>query len=110
MAPKLYPTKTGEFYICSQGYWFYLMEFIDGRQMEETTEDEYKIGQAARKLHSLQGYDVKSPAPQSKARFYTWFRDRSFVKEYDAILNEIPDFEKLEQLAIQNCKVLREEY
>ena len=40
MAPKLYPTKTGEFYINDQGYWFYLMEFIDGRQMEETPEDE----------------------------------------------------------------------
>ena len=38
MAPKLYPTKTGEFYICSQGYWFYLMEFIDGRQMEDDFE------------------------------------------------------------------------
>ena len=56
MAPKLYPTKIGEFYISDQGYWFYLMEFIDGRQMEEIPEDEYKIGQAARKLHALQGY------------------------------------------------------
>jgi Ser/Thr protein kinase RdoA (MazF antagonist) len=97
MAPRLYPTKTGACYISDHGYRFYLVEFIDGRQMEETTEDEYKIGQAARMLHDLQGYDVKSPAPQSKARFYTWFRDRSFVKEYDAILNEIPDFEKLDR-------------
>ena len=71
MAPKLYPTKTGEFYISDQGYWFYLMEFIEGRQMEETPEDEYKIGQAARKLHALQGYDIKSPDPYKKPLFYT---------------------------------------
>ena len=97
MAPKVYPTKTGEFYISDQGYWFYLMEFIDGRQMEETPEDEYKIGQAARKLHALQGYDIKSPDPYKKPLFYTWFRDRSFVKEFDAILDSIPDFEMLDQ-------------
>ena len=97
MAPKLYPTKTGEYYISAQGYWFYLMEFIDGREMEETPEDEYKIGQAARKLHSLLGYDVESPFTQSKERFYDWFRKHSFVKDFDAILDAIPDFELLDQ-------------
>ncbi|MBQ8638878.1 MAG: aminoglycoside phosphotransferase family protein [Lachnospiraceae bacterium] len=97
MTPGLYPTKTGEFYISNQGYWFYLMEFIDGRKMEETPEDEYKIGQAARKLHELQGYDVKSPFTQSKEHFYTWFRKHSFVKEFDALLDALPDFEMLDQ-------------
>lgn len=97
MAPRLYPTKTGEFYISNQGYWFYLMEFIDGREMEETPGDEYKIGQAVRKLHNLQGYDVKSPMTQSKERFYTWFRKHSFVKEFDAILDALPDFQTLDQ-------------
>lgn len=97
MAPKLYPTKNREYYISVQGYWFYLMEFIDGRKMEETPEDEYKLGQAARKLHNLQGYDVKSPMTQSKERFYAWFRRRCFVKEFDAILDALPDFEVLDQ-------------
>ena len=97
MAPKLFPTKGGAFYVGNGGYWFYLMEFIDGRMMEETPEDEYKIGQAAKKLHALQGYSMKSPDPQSKERFYAWFRKHSFVKEFDAVLDAIPDFEKLEQ-------------
>lgn len=97
MAPKLYKTKTGEDYIGVQGYWFYLMEFIDGREMEETSDDEYKLGQAARKMHNLSGYDVKSPLTQSKERFYTWFRKHDFVKEFDAILDAIPDFEMLDQ-------------
>ncbi len=97
MAPKLYPTKSGEYYICNQGYWFYLMEFIDGRKMEENPDDEYMLGKAAKKLHSLRGYDVKSPFKQSKDRFYDWFRNHSFVKEFDAILDELPDFETFDQ-------------
>ena len=68
--------------------------------MEETPEDEYKIGQAARKLHNLQGYDVKSPMTQSKERFYAWFRKHSFVKEFDAILDALPDFEALDQCVV----------
>ena len=34
---------------------------------------------------------------QSKMRYYTWFRNHEFVKEFDAILNSLPDFEKLDQ-------------
>ena len=29
MAPKLYPTKTGTYYVSNQSHWFYLMEFSD---------------------------------------------------------------------------------
>ena len=97
MAPVIYPAKTGEYYIKDLNYWFYLMQFIEGRKMEETPEDEFLIGQAARKLHSLQGYSGKSPMSQSKSRFYTWFREHEFVKDFDAILDTLPDFEKLDQ-------------
>ena len=97
MAPALYPTKAGSYYVNDSGYWFYLMEFIDGRQMEETPEDEYKLGQATRKMHALQGFRGKSPLTQSKARYYTWFRNHAFVKEFDRILDAIPDFEALDQ-------------
>lgn len=102
LAPRIYPARTGEYYVCIQGYRFYLMEYIEGRPMEETPEDAYRIGQAARKLHDLKGYSVKSPETQSKKRFYEWFRDRSFVKEFDAILDELPDFEKLDQCLIHS--------
>ena len=97
LAPKIYPTPASEYYICAHGYWFYLMEYIEGRQMQETPEDEFKIGQAARKLHELKGYSIKSPFIQNKKRFYEWFGDKSFVEELDAILDEIPDFECLDQ-------------
>lgn len=97
MAPKIYPTKTGEFYVRHAEYWFYLMEFIGGRKMEETPEDAFLLGAAAKKLHALQGYALKSPDSQRKERFYAWFRDRSFVREFDAILDALPDFETLDQ-------------
>ena len=91
LAPRLYRLKDGRYYFCEQGYWFYLMEFIEGRQMEETPKDAYMIGQAARKLHSLKDYSRKTPDDQSKKRFYEWFRDLPFVREFDAILDKIPD-------------------
>lgn len=97
MAPILYPAKNGDYYVKDQGHWFYLMEFIDGRQMEETPEDEYKLAQATRKMHRLQGYRLKSPMTQSKARYYTWFRNHAFVKEFDEILDALPDFSELDQ-------------
>lgn len=97
MAPRVYPLKTGEYYIFDQGYWFYLMEYIDGRQMQETPEDEFRIGQAARKLHDLKDYNIRSPFKQSKKQYYEWFRDLGFVKEFDAILDNIPEFEQLDQ-------------
>ena len=97
IAPRIFPAKTGEYYICTHEYRFYLIEYIDGRQMQETPDDEFRIGQAARKLHGLKGYSIKSPFTQSKKQYYEWFRDRSFVKEFDAVLDNIPDFEQLDQ-------------
>ena len=97
MAPVLYPTKTGDYYVTHRGYRFYLMEFIDGRQLRETPEDEYKLGQTTRKMHLLQGYQRKSPMTQSKERYYSWFRNHEFVKEFDEILDSLPEFEELDQ-------------
>ncbi len=97
LTPVIYPVKDGAYYIQVNGFWFYLIEYIDGRKMEETPEDEYRIAQVTRKLHSLKGYSLKSPMTQSKMRYYTWFRNLEFVKEFDAILDDLPDFEKLDQ-------------
>ena len=97
LAPRIIPAKTGKYYVCDNEYWFYLMEFIEGRQIQETPDDEFLLGKVARQLHELEGYSEKSPFSQSKSKFYEWFRDRDFVKEFDAILDEIPDFELLDQ-------------
>ena len=102
LAPRLFPLKTGDYHINDQGYWFYLMEFIEGRQMKETPEDEYRLGQAVKVLHTLRGYSLRTPEDQSKRRFYAWFRDRSFVQEFDSVLDSLPDFEKLDQCFIHS--------
>lgn len=34
LAPKLYQARPGEYYINANGYWYYLMEYIEGRQMQ----------------------------------------------------------------------------
>lgn len=97
LAPKLYPTKEGTYYIREQGCYFLLMEYIDGRLLTEDVSDEYKIGQLARKLHSLTDYEFFSPLTQSKKRYYDWFADRPFKKEFDAILDSLPEFETCSQ-------------
>lgn len=102
LAPRIYPLKESGYYILDQGFRFYLMEFIEGRQMEETPEDEYRLGRAVKELHALQGYSQRSPEDPSKKRFYAWFRDRAFVREFDAILDEIPDFDKLDMCFIHS--------
>ena len=70
---------------------------INGRQMEETPEDEYKLAQKTRTMHSLRGYSLKSPLTQSKERYYGWFRNFDFVKEFDEILDTLPDFATQDQ-------------
>lgn len=97
LAPKLYLTKEGTYYVREQEYFFFLMEFIDGRKMEESVSDEYKIGQIARKMHAIENYKFISPFTQSKKRYYEWFADRSFKKEFDEILDSLPEFESLSQ-------------
>lgn len=102
IAPKIYKTIEGSFYIHSDGYWFYLMEYIDGRSMDETPEDEFLIGRLAKKLHSYTGYSVKSSMSQSTERFYEWFSERAFKKEFDSILDSLPDFLEYDQCLIHS--------
>lgn len=97
IAPKIYPAKEGTYYIQEQDYYLFLMEYIDGRQMEESPSDEYQIGQLTRKLHSLVEYKHVSPFTQSKDRYYDWFNEHSFKKEFDKILDSLPDFQQLDQ-------------
>lgn len=97
LAPKLYPAITGDYYIRQYDYSFYLLEFVDGRHMEETAEDEFLLGQAVRKMHLLQCYDTPSPLNQSKERFYEWFTEKEFANDFYAVLDKLPSFALLDQ-------------
>ena len=48
-------------------------------------------------MHAIENYKFISPFTQSKKRYYEWFADRSFKKEFDEILDSLPEFESLSQ-------------
>lgn len=102
IAPNIYPTSDGIYYYHYDGYWFYLMEYIQGRKMCETAEDEFLLGQLAAKLHSYSEYKLNSPISQSTERFYGWFCDRSFKKDFDAVIDSLPDFSQYDQCLIHS--------
>lgn len=100
MAPEIIYTSDGHSYIAAEDHWFYMMEYIDGKNLEENAADEYALGQLAAKLHSIRGYGYSSGLNPDKARFYGWFSERHFKEEFDRILDELPDFTQCEQCLI----------
>lgn len=96
MAPGLVRTLDGRDYVRQDGYWWYAMEHINGRQMQETETDLFAIGQLTRKLHALQA-DHASGMNESKARYYGWFAQKPFKAEFDALLDTLPDWSQQER-------------
>lgn len=94
-APSLIPLKNGDTYIKYKGFYFYLLEYIEGRQLIENEDDEYLLGQAVAKLHSLKGYKNKCSFNSviQNIKYKEWFKDREFKKEFDQILDNIPVLE-----------------
>ncbi|MDE7283140.1 MAG: hypothetical protein K2N85_06120, partial [Lachnospiraceae bacterium] len=80
IAPQIFPTKCSpqDYYLKKDGYWFFLIEFIEGRPMQETPADELLLGKLARKLHSLEGYSFPTALNENKQRFYSWFSEKPF--------------------------------
>ena len=97
IAPKIICTPDGKKYIYENGFWFYLMEFIEGRLLEEDEKDEYELGKLAKQLHTFRDYQILSSFNQDKDRFYEWFVEKEFKKEFDEILDKLPDFKNYEQ-------------
>lgn len=102
MAPAILYTKEGYKYIVQEKHWFYLMEYIEGQNLQETVEDEYALGQLAAKLHGLTEYTYPSGLNQDKSRFYGWFSDKAFKAEFDRILDGLPDFSGHDQCFIHS--------
>lgn len=102
MAPAIYPTEDGRSYFAEGGHWFYLTEYIVGRNLEETEADEYALGKMAAKLHGIREYSYPSGLNQDMSRFYGWFLDKPFKKEFDGILDRLPNFTQYEQCLIHS--------
>lgn len=100
LAPRVFAASDGRYYVKEGGYWFFLMEFIDGEPMKATPENEYLLGQLAKRIHSFGDYDCPSGLNDDKSRFYGWFPDKSFKAEFDALLDSLPDFGRLDRCFI----------
>ncbi|MCM1500870.1 MAG: aminoglycoside phosphotransferase family protein [Clostridium sp.] len=102
IAPRIYPVKDSEkkYYLKKDGYWFYLIEFIEGRPMQDTQEDELALGKLVRILHSLEGYSCPSALDENKQRFYRWFQEKPFKAAFDVLLDRLPDFSKYDRCLI----------
>lgn len=53
LAPRIINLLDGSSYLKDKAHYYYMLEFISGRQLQETEEDEYLLGQAAANLHRL---------------------------------------------------------
>ena len=97
LAPALILFPNGERYIREGGFWFYMFEFVDGRTLTDSDEDERDLGALARRLHTLDGYTLKTWFDGDRTPYYEKFRDRHFKAEYDRLLVEMPEFRTLAQ-------------
>ena len=100
LAPKLIYAKDGAAYIKQDDYWFYVLEWIEGENLQETPQDEYDLAVLTKKLHSFRDYEYPCALTEDKRMFYEWFADKSFKQEFDAILDALPDFKALDRCLI----------
>lgn len=102
LSPSIIKNISGGLYIKYDKRYMYLMEYIDGAQLTESEEDEYKLGQAAAELHTIKDYsyssciDVDERINNMKQRFH----EHPFKEEYDNIIDSLPDFNKHPQVFI----------
>ena len=78
IAPRIINLSDGSFFIESDGFRYYLIEFIDGEPMEATVENEYYLGKLVKRLHAYVDYDYPSGLNENKQRFYELFPEKSF--------------------------------
>lgn len=102
MAPRILHMPDGAGYVQKQGYWFYVLEYVEGENLEETVTDERELGRLLRELHSLSDYTRPSGLSDDKTEFYGWFTEKEFKREFDGILDGLPDFRKLDRCFIHS--------
>lgn len=98
-APKIMKLLDNSAFTRVEGRFIYMMEFIEGSEVYETQEDEYKLGAALAELHKIKGYAYDSNIDVSKhiSKMLSRFREYPFKNEYDSIVKNLPDFTKLKQ-------------
>lgn len=100
IAPRVFEMADGGYYTKENGFWFYLMEFIAGTPMSGGEKEERLLGELARRYHSYTDYDIPSGMSENKYRFYEWFHDMPFKREFDGVLDTLPDLGGLDRCFI----------
>lgn len=102
LAPSLLSLPDDSHYIRHDEYYFYLMTYIGGRQLQETADDEYLLGKKTRQLHQLHDHRVASPlyVPNKIKEYRSWFKEYDFKEQYNSIIDALPDFEMYDQCFI----------
>lgn len=100
MAPRIIAMQNGDYFVKESGFWFYLLEFIEGGMMEATVENESLLGKLARQYHAFKEYPYLTGLNEDKQRFYEWFAEKPFKLAFDEILDGLPDFCKLDRCLI----------
>lgn len=99
LSPSICTTMGAELYVRHDDTFLYLMEFVEGEPLRETPEDEYDLGQASALLHTIADYPHESGlnVKERIAGMYDRFHDYPFKREYDRIVDDLPDFESYRQ-------------
>lgn len=100
IAPRIIYLPDGNSFLESDNYRFYLTEFIDGKLLEPTAENEYRLGRLVKQLHAYMDYDYPSGLNENKQRFYEWFPEKTFKSEFDMIIDSLPDFGEYDRCLI----------
>jgi serine/threonine protein kinase len=102
LAPRLIYLSDGRAYLKEESYYYYVMEFVQGRQLQETEEDELLLGQATAKLHELADYNCccSFNSENQKKIYRGWFSERNFKVEYDVVIDSLPNFKEQKQCFI----------
>jgi len=102
LAPEIIKTNQGQLYIKTDHHYLFLMAYLDGENLQANGEDEYKLGQATRRLHSQVVIDHASNlySLDRLNTYKSWFEDQAFKPAYDVILEDLPDFNQTQQAFI----------
>lgn len=101
LAPKVIKHKSGTYVKDETGY-MYLMDYIDGRTLEENHQDMYDSGRLAGKLHKIESFKHEASIDTEVKidKMKKWFTSQNFKEDYNRILNDLPEFKTLKRCFI----------
>jgi Ser/Thr protein kinase RdoA (MazF antagonist) len=100
--PSLIKTTDDKKYQTFDGRFVFLMEYISGRMLTKSKEDEFKLGVQMANLHKIKNCDIKSgvDTKERTRNMLLRFAEYPFKQEYDSVVMNLPDFDKYEQCLI----------